>query len=351
MIEMVGLAALSGAANLASGLGSQQAAAKRGRLQQMEDAKTEQRNRDHLDLVNAHRQALGRELLTIPQTDSVREGVDTSTDNYSYVDVEGMMAAADKAGFNPVTWLNAGGLGAYTQTGSRASSRSFSDRIQTGHNASDAFKMMIPEYFLAQPSQVAPQSSVLQAVGGAGTAALSTFTDLYKSQNAITSKENMFNRQMETILKGAGSAYGGGLSGGTSGSMVTMGGPTGVSGGLRYVPPKRSGGDELATSIAYPEAWERGDVSVTNPNNQWRVDKFSADAQNWEDRYGELGGEIGGITNSVGDSVVQWTGKPLRDWGRTFGMNPGDYPGDTKWEKVKNWWNGPEQFGPWQYQQ
>lgn len=339
MIEMLALSALSGAASLAGGIGSQRAAAKRGRLQQMEDAKTEQRNRDHLDLVNAQRQALGRELLTIPQTDSVREFTSSS------VDVEGMMAAAEKAGFNPVTWLNAGGMAAYARTASGM------DRIQTGQNAADAFKMMIPEYMLAQPSQVAPQSSVLQAVGGAGTAALSTFTDLYKSQNAIVSKENMFDRQMNTILRGAGSAFGGGLSGGTSGSMVTMGGPAGVSGGLRYSQPKKSGGDELATSIAYPEAWERGDVSVTNPNYGWRIDKTQADAENWEARYGEIGGELGGVSNVINDSSVQWTGRSLRDWGRVAGWNPGDYPGATKWEKVQNWWNGPEQFGPWQYQE
>lgn len=50
----------------------------------------------------------------------------------SSVDVEGMMAAAEKAGFNPVTWLRNGGLAAYART-----SRDYSESV-TGSRAMEA---------------------------------------------------------------------------------------------------------------------------------------------------------------------------------------------------------------------
>lgn len=383
MLEMLALGALSGGMNLLSGLGKQQASAKQARLQMMADENARQENARQLAIVNEARERLGRELLTIPETtsqqsyssQSSRGGSSSSTrggsaqDNYSYVDVDSMMAAAKRSGFNPVTWLNAGGMQAYTQTGSRMSNWSDTETAEwsdvesfdgqtvtrTGHNAADAFKLMVPEYTLTSASQIPQQHSMLETLGGAGTAALSTFTDLYKNNQNIQAKERAFGNAMGKILAGAGASYGGGGlgGGGSSGSVITNGGNASVARGLSATKKPSDNDDwspqdlaaalesqplaaivEKKSEIKFPE--------LTQTNSTFPVITTNPDAQQYADRSGDSAEEVMGWSNIVDGAQRMFTGRSFRQMGKEHGNNIGDYPGNTLQQKFINWYNDPK---------
>lgn len=283
MLPALALGALSFGGSLLSGIGAGQASAKQARLQIIADNDARHKNQIMLNEVNAKREALGREMLTIPE------------ETGSWVDVDGMMAAAERSGFNPVTFLNAGGMQAYQQT------------WRTGHNAADAFKLMAPEYALQQASQVPQQHSALSAFGGALSAGASAFGTQFRADQS-------FDLQMARM--GLGMANQGMGMSQSNGLMQTLayGGGTVAGGGAGG-----SGGGSLS-SLPYPQSWKRGDVDVTNPWYGLSIDPKSSDAESFEARYGDIAQEIAGAYNFVNDMTYNSTGK-------TAGQN------------VSDWWN------------
>lgn len=326
MLPMLAMTALSGGLSLMSGMGSRNAAAKQNRLQQMEDARMDAVNFNRQADVNHQNDALGRELLTIPETSDVTDNSWQSTQGG--VDLGAFMAAGDAAGYNPVTWLRSGALSlfanSFTQNGGTVST------VKTGHNAADAYKMMMPATVLGSPTQIQKVPDMLEVFGNAGNAALSTFKDLYKAAESRDFQTSLLDRQLTAMAQR-------GMGGGTSstgrvsyGPTVSMGGRTG---GSAMLGGSAGGGDssKLATSIPYPSSWERGDVEVTNPHRTWMVDKDQPNAEQYSDRYGEIWGEIFGAYNVVADTVKQATGKSFREWGQSTGMNVGDYANKSDW--------------------
>lgn len=382
MLGMLALGGLSLAGNVLSGIGAKQASGKQARLQMIADANAAAANAATMAEVNAKREQLGRELLTIPEvTERVEKRnfqsttenesssrTDSASHNYSYVDVDNMMAAAERAGFNPVTWLNAGAMAAYTQTGTvgsestYSSSRSLSTdtgwgsivETRAGHNASDAFKIMVPEYQLQQASQVPAQHSVLQSIGTGLTSAANVMSPILQTEMRIDAANKL-------AAKNGATSYGNSLSGGGTGggSAITLGGATGVNRGLSTSTgpgSKSSSSDkdyeaeklvdyyEVLRQIGQPRLMlNNAEVkypTFTHTSYDWPVSKHSPDAEVGEARGGELRGEVSGIVASLDDEVLGWSGRTLRDWGRVYGFNPGDYAGKTKGEKIYNWWNG-----------
>lgn len=317
-IAMFGLGALQLGGSLLAGMGASQSSAKQARLQMIADGEARRINNENLAVVNAARERLGRELLTIPETEELGRS--------SWVDTDAMMKAAERSGFNPVTWLNAGGMQAYTQT------RDY--RLTTGHNAADAFKMMIPEYALSQASQVPQQHSMLSALGAGLSAAGTAMGTQYRADMSY----DLQSQRMAQMAMG-GINQGMGLSG-------TNGLQTALSYGSQSV---RSAGGALSpgggvSPYAYPANWKPGDVEVTHPFGRGFIDPTVSNADVKEARYGEPGDWLFGVDTMLHDSVRNLSGRSLREWGQAAGMNIGDYykKGDTSWApSFDRWWNSP----------
>lgn len=330
MLETLAMTALSGGLSFMSGIGSQQASAKQGRLQQMEDARAFIANTQRQEELNAARAALGERLLK-EEEKTVTTTADNSWQNtaqWSDVDITGFMAAGEKAGFNPVTWLNSGALSLFARSNALTTNGGDVTQTQTrtGHNAADAYKIMMPDMVMEQASQIPKPVSTMEVLGNAGNAALSTYKDLYKLDKSQQFQTSLLDRQLAAMAQARG---GGGIVPGTGG-LISYG-PSASAGGVT------GGGGTLSnkgvSANPYPASWERGKVEVTNPSGKWKVDKTVSDAETAETRYGDLMQEVFGISNILQDGVTTLTGKNLRDWGRAAGMNIGDY------KSIKDWYN------------
>lgn len=305
MLPALALGAMSMAGSVIGGIGAKQASAKQARLQIMADAAAWTRNQYQLDLVNSARERLGRELLEVPEVSS------------GWVDVDAMMAAAERSGFNPVTWLNAGGMQAYHNT------------FRMGHNAADAYRLMIPEYQLSQASQVPQQYSALQGLG----AGLSSAANVIGTQMRA---DQSYDLQMAKMAAGMGMAA-------TNNGMGLSQG-NGLMTALSFGSRSESGQAGGLSPYAYPEAWKAGKVEVTHPFGRGFIDPFNSNADVKEARYGEPGDWLFGIDAMIHDTVRNLSGRTLREWGQAAGMNVGDYfqKGDTSWgPSFERWWNSP----------
>jgi hypothetical protein len=274
-----------------------------------------------------------------------------------------MMADADAAGFNPVTWLNAGAMSHYGWQNTQNYGSVNTTTTRVGHNAADAFKLMVPEYQLQQASQVPQQYSMLQGLGNGLTSAANVMSPILQTQMNIDAKSSMLDRTLANVAKNAGVAYGNSLSGGGmgAGSALTLGGATGVNRGLSLgstsSPGKSSSKDDdeiPSWAIGLPWQWKGEEAKVTNPTGSLPVDRYSADADTGSNRYGDVAEEVFGVSNLTNDMILNMTGRAPRTWGREWGFNIGDYPGVTAYEKFMNWkdtlpaFGGKPQInGPW----
>lgn len=333
MIEMLAMAGLNAGLSLMSGLGNKQATAKQNRLQMIENARVDQLNQERLAAVNAERQRLGHELLTVEEKTTVEDNSWQATSHD--VDIAGFIAAGAMAGYNPVTWLQSGALSMFsrsmTQNGGAVTT------TRTGHNAADAFKIMMPDWSGGIATTIQKEPSMLSVIGDAGQAGLSMFKDLYKMDQSQQFQSSMLDRQLSAIAQ---RSSGGGIvpgSGGlySYGPSISMGGATGGSAMLTGGGGGGGSNSKLASSLPYPASWERGEVEVTNPHRIWKVDKDNPNAEQYSDRYGDVWEEIFGTANVVNDTVLNATGKTLRQWGKETGWNIGDYKTFGAWYESK----------------
>lgn len=223
MIDPVTGALVAGGLSLISGLGARQAAKKQAKTQAAHDLINNMRNAAAVASTNKENKALGRALMkkkeiTTEQVDRTTEHAEggsswseVAQDNYSFVDVDAMMDAADRAGFNPQTWLNAGGMQAYTQTGSRSRTdggyaswsrdvdSSTTTTTRKGHNAVAAMQLMSPESALVTSSAVPKIPTVAEAVGDAGAAALKTYREDSARLQGQDFQREMLGKQIQAI--------------------------------------------------------------------------------------------------------------------------------------------------------
>lgn len=345
MLQALALAGLSAAGSYLSSTGAGQASAKQGRLQQINDNMARQRNNDIIAEVNAKREALGRELLTIDETTTIEQINHNSGRTGSFVDVDGMMAAAERAGFNPATWLNAGALQAYTHGWSESTDYSRNTTTRSGHNAAEAFKMMLPEYALTQASQAPQQHSPLSALGGALSAGTNAFGQQLRADQS-------YDLQLARMLAGQ-AQQGMGLSNGNGFAQVIA--PRQASGGsipgLTGLTTPGEGGSEgtgKVSDLPYPGKWKPGDIEVSNPFFNLFVDRHAPNAEMKSDRYGDVWEEIFGSANMVQDAYRNVAGETTYDTGKKLGINIGSYrkPADTSLSPAfGRWWSDPTSFG------
>lgn len=299
--------AIQGGLSLVSGLGARQSAKSQAKRQAANDMIANQVNEQRVAEKNRRNLELGKSLLRERETtreqisEKRTETTASAIDNYSYVDVEGMMAAAEEAGFNPVTWLNAGGMQAYTQTGSRGLSSTEStykaDNTTTrrGHNAAAAYALMSPESALMNASQATNIPSIGEVVGNAGTQAFDVYRQANARQQSQDFQREMLNLQLDAIQKNKGSTIKGGTAVGngtpsytTNGSTITRGGTATPSNGLSVTSSPATGGTLKAGDPA--EFTSPFAIHGFNSNPKW-ADAGGAVQQ----RYGEAGEMLYGL--------------------------------------------------------
>lgn len=310
MLPMLAMAGLSFAGSLMSGIGQKQASAKQARLQQVQDAIAAERNAAILAEQNATRSRLAGELMQIPEL--------SSTTTRNAVDVDGMMAAAERAGFNPVTYLNAGGLSAH--------GFSTTDSMRMGHNAAAAYSMMVPEFSLVSASQVPQQHSALSAIGGAVTAGANMASTIY----GYDTKADAASKLAAQVAKGAGSKFSNSVSGsGAAGSKITQGGATGVTGGLSINTAKGTGNDDdyfgtgTMSRVDWPniQSWggmpvakgieiKQPEMTTMGPYG-WKQDPRFPSANVVEDGYAEIGSNLYSVFKGANDVVYNMFGTPF----------------------------------------
>lgn len=228
MLPLVG-AALSGGLSLLSGFGAQSSAKKQQKMQLAMDEFARRYNADRLGEYNSEVRNLGERLLETPQI------TQTSTRNSSWVDVDSMMLDAQRAGFNPVTWLNAGGMQAYTQ--------SQADGWQSQTDPVAAFQMMMPQLQQIQASQAVNIPSTMSVIGDAGQAALKSFQTDQRLLDSQAFQEKMLGIKLDSIQKGQKQAFSGfgstpRMSSSGSNGFGSIGGLTGTAGALTQSKPQ-----------------------------------------------------------------------------------------------------------------
>lgn len=254
MFAALALGALSFGGQLLSGMGAKQASAKQARMQMIADEMARQRNEETLARVNARREEIGKTLL----------------------DARNVVATAEAAGFNPVTWINGGGLGYMT----------------------DAAKFLVPEYQLTSASQVPQQHSMLSAFGNALSAGASAFGTQYRADMSYNLQQQKLNNAQDALFFGLSSSNAmrgvqsmGASSGGNyfASPGITSAGTLssrGASGGSKDKDAFWPGYEHAPTPV-----WEAKKPESTNPfppDWGWKIPPGFANAEAWEDSMGEL---------------------------------------------------------------
>lgn len=259
------------------GLGAKQASAKQARLQAIADDNARMENLRVLNEVNAKREEVGRQIREdLGRTDKIIEW-------------------AEKSGFNPVTFLNAGGLSHLA-------------------NWADTAKYKIPEYALTQASQVPQQHSSLSAFGGALSAGVNAFATQWRADQSYELNTRKLDLAQQSMLFGLSQRP-------TLSNSISYGNS---GGGAGFVTAARSaGGAGGLSDLPYPAKWQQGKVEVTNPHFKWGIDKTESDAETFETRYGDIAQEVKGAYNLLADGVKNFTGRTIREWGEYYRDGPG----------------------------
>lgn len=248
-----------------------------------------------------------------------QEAYDAAARAYNLAQSEAMLGQvperiagdADRAGFNPVTWLNAGALGYY----------------------SNAYQMR-----MTTPTQAVNIPNAMQAVGGAISAGSSAFFKQFNIDGAQDFQMQLLDKQLAAI-SGRG-ASGGGLSyqglglgnvprqsGGLDtsffsgsgapiyGSATTSRGVGGLSFDAGSVRGDGTGLGGFMGAFFRPESTR---VYGATPEWNGRIDPMSPDAEAVSKRYGDVFGEATGIYNKLNDPVYAATGRSIATYARDF---------------------------------
>lgn len=322
-----GLSAVSGLLGSASG----SKANKKARLQHMW---VEAANRAALEETNAKNKTLGLALLRTPvRTEEVLNttvtqrtsgGVDTSYREWGDVDVDAMMAAAEKAGFNPATWLNAGALSAYTRRNSETKMRD-TTRIQTttkgknvstvyGSYADKAYGLMSPQTYQTSAAPQTAVASPAQAIVGGIADGFKYYSDGQIRQDNQDFQRGLLNLSLDAASKRL-------LAPGVGGGNVGGASTNGLNGAL----------SAIVKGLGQLTMPKTGDRNATNPNSVgsgWKIDPTVVDAEQGETRYGDIAQELFGIKNAISDTMYNMTGLTAPE----------------RWQKTQNWYSAVKDY-------
>lgn len=288
-------AALSFGGKLLSGIGAGQSASKANKravnLQAFADAQNQRLQADK----NAADRDLGLSLIS---------RADTMPD----VDLSGWWAAGNAAGFNPVTWLNAGTLSLWDH---RAEKAAF---IQQGTSLQSPG---VTQYGVAQQQAV---PSTMSAIGGAISAGADSWSSSVQAQAKIDAQQAGMAALLGAVqtarakgnpLAGLGtpafSMAGQLISGGGAAAALSLGG----------VPrPKEFGGTGSSSdSDTNKYGLEEKDAERIKGfgSLNWQTDPALSNAEAFEDRYGDVLSEFAGLGVFLGDTYRNVTGRSFMD--------------------------------------
>lgn len=297
MLPMLAMTALSGGLSMMSGIGARNSAKKQARLQKIENDRVMVANESEVGRTNEWNYNIGRELLANP--------TQRGSSSVNGVDVDRMMADADRAGFNPVTWLQAGAMQAY----------GFSDNTSWETNPVEAFRMMLKTPNLQSASTIGSVPDAMSIVGDAGQAALSTFRSEYAREDSQAFQSQQLTRRLEAIQAGRASAGLGSIPRRTTSdaSRAWNDQPwsTGSSGALDWASSSGLG-------LWKPEV---GKVTYTNPYQSGPISQ-TPDGGVWAQRYGEPGDWLGGVATFGRDMFKRQFGQEEWEWWGKTGLNP-----------------------------
>lgn len=233
---------IAGGASLLSGLGGLFGGRKRDKenaarqqanddFNQLETAKYNHLNRADVIAMNAAVRARAEKAAKVPIVTTTQHGkvvtkdsgfTENTTHSAGRVDWKTMMADAEKAGFNPVTWLQGGAMAAYTRLGASTVRRSASTSTTTqgddvttvtGSGAMDAALagQYIPSPALFQKGTPAQSTAptIGEVLGNAISAGASQFVSDLGVRNSENFQREMVNQQLQGVNR---SGIGGGRS-------------------------------------------------------------------------------------------------------------------------------------------
>lgn len=215
------------------------------------------------------------------------------TKTASKVDLKGLVTAAEKAGFNPVTFLNSGALSAFTSTTSKT----------TGSNAGALTNVgYIPPTF-------APQTA--PSTGSVIAGALGTAFNIAREDGLFQAKPSV-------------SSFPSAPKPGWAQAMPQMFSPASSNFVTRATMSSKNktspvDGRPLTPSVETP--------TMTNPHTDWYVDPTVPDAEMLESRYGdsELLSTAGFVHRGYADLVYNLTGSTSAGRGKVY---------DWMWQKA-----------------
>lgn len=254
--------------------------------------------------------ATGREMIAradaMDDFDAARYKADWG-DKFAF-DMSNFMSAGQKAGFNPVTWLNSGAMSFFDNRNVAASMSQFYDNravkesllvagygMNAGQMATAGYQQMSPSTATFQSPESVNVPSVAQAIGGAVTAGSNQYFALEQNQQRFDLQKQYLGSIMAAVQKGR--ASGNKLAGLGTPAFSTTGG-TRVSGGAR-------------------------DVSTPPPYGI--TDTRNATADEVTKYYGQAIGEGAGILKGIGDawrSMFPYQANPAKDYGFGTGFAP-----------------------------
>ncbi len=205
------------------------------------------------------------------------------TREYSRQVFSHLVEDAEKAGFNPLTALRAGGGSSY--------------------NAAAGLAPL-------SATPITRQAPVKQAVGGSPLGdAVSGIGDFIANFDPFADqKREQEYRLVESQIAALNASA---LSGAPRGAASF------ATGGLE----RRLSGQSGALSksgLGKPAKWQEGDVEVTNPFQKLEVNPNASDAAIWEQRYGEPGSWVGGVVvggRDVWHNVNRWADRATKPGG------------------------------------
>lgn len=209
---------------------------------------------------------------------------------YSRGELGRLVQDAQKAGFNPLTLLRAGGGAGYSSGAGYAPLSSGSLTGGTVTSGALTSSSLTSGSLTATP--ISRQAPVEQAVGGSP---VGDFLAEFGRDFAANFDPFAFDRREQEyrLVESQIASYNAGTLSRSAppsvnqhyGSSDYEGRPSGQAGAL-----------------GKPAKWDPGDVSVTNPWKDYDVNPNVSDGSVYEDRYGEVGGSIAGLGVAVADA-------------------------------------------------
>lgn len=197
---------------------------------------------------------------------------DAKAETSHVVDLPGLVKAAQDAGFNPMTILNAGGLSAFT----KSTTTNWSS--VTGANAAAAAQMSVP---------TAPSMGTV--VAGALSAGYNIYREDQAAKKAYeTAALSSFPSRPTATL---GSILSGTPAGGNAGG-----------GGAQFAAKSA-----LVAGAPQVPDFEKG--TKVNPHSTWKVDPTIPSAEDGETEYGDLLGNVFGVRNLYLNTLYNLSGK------------------------------------------